>query len=701
MRTGTLAVVAGAAAAMFAIATPPAHVGRTAAPDLFLQPHPVVVVADRPVCSLLSGSKRDAGIVGQDGSASVQVDGVVYWDFGDTLVDGGGMIPNTIGWSADTDASDCLSLKPKTIEGRVAPLLPAAPGERTVWPIGMAETAPGQVYFYYASVVPDPKYGYRVAGVGLASFDTATLTAQRLLNGALPWLDGMPEPGRVYVDDQYVYSFLAASRETWTTDTILARVPKNAMASLNDYEYWEPREGRWISGLWDAAAGSWLPSLNDIGELWRQPGLLNGMDVAYNPFLQRWLAVYNTNFMGSLNARTANAITGPWDQQDTELVNCFLFHPGLQGFPCYGASQQLAYAQDGGRTIYVSYSSSDTYQVFLHEIRLAAPVYQWTDAEGHALLLAGDAAGPKGFSRDGINFYASDIPVPGFAAIHGWLNTKNGVTNYSASSPEPAEAYQDLGIAFYAPPDATAAKATNALYAPVYRWTQGKTERYSPLDLAREGYSLQEIAFYAACPDRDGDKLTDCSESFIGTDPTKGDTDGDGLDDGFEYNTAGCNPLSYTDDGDGVPPFYEMMNHSNPCVNDTDTTDTDGDGCSDAQELGSDATLGGRRDPNNPWDFFDTPDANGVRDGVILMADIMRVLRRYGADDADGSASVNRNSPPSGPPPASSAYSPAFDRSYVEGVSPSHLGAPDGHITLFELLRVLSQYGNSCVRSGS
>lgn len=35
-------------------------------------------------------------------------------------------------------------------------------------------------------------------------------------------------------------------------------------------------------------------------------------------------------------------------------------------------------------------------------------------------------------------------------------------------------------------------------------------------------------------------------------------------------------------------------------------TDTDADGCTDFQELGSTAGLGGLRDPFNKWDYFDT-----------------------------------------------------------------------------------------------
>ena len=42
--------------------------------------------------------------------------------------------------------------------------------------------------------------------------------------------------------------------------------------------------------------------------------------------------------------------------------------------------------------------------------------------------------------------------------------------------------------------------------------------------------------------------------------------------------------------------------------------DFDGDGCSNLKELGTDEKFGGRRNPFNPWDFFDT---NG--DKIILI----------------------------------------------------------------------------------
>jgi len=289
--------------------------------------------------------------------------------------------------------------------------------------------------------------------------------------------------------------------------------------------------------------------------------------VAYNPYLKRWLAVYTTGFMTTLNVRAADRLSGPWDGPETVLVPCLTFHPPPQGgFVCYSGAQHEFYARDDGRTIYVSYSNGDTYQVYLHEIRLAGPVTQWRDDRGRALYLTDGAEAPDGLAADGLAFYASDIPVPGFAPIHRWVHMESGAIRYGAIPPYPQEAYRDLGVDFYAPADA---EATNALYAPVYRWSRGEQERYSPLNLAPAGYVPHETAFYVPCPDGDNDTLTDCLESFLGTDLAEADTDGDQLNDGYERSTRGCDPLVYNDDRDGVGALYELLDGTNPCSRDS------------------------------------------------------------------------------------------------------------------------------------
>lgn len=131
----------------------------------------------------------------------------------------------------------------------------------------------------------------------------------------------------------------------------------------------------------------------------------------------------------------------------------------------------------------------------------------------------------------------------------------------------------------------------------------------------------------------------------------------------------------------------------------------DGDGCTAAQERGSNEALGGMRDPLNHWDFFDTPDAGGARDGVVTYDpeetddDVDRVFARYFANDDGGTATPNRYSDPlSTPIPTPDEYFPAYDRSAPPaGAEKWQLGPPDGTIDLFnDIIGVANQAGHDC-----
>ncbi|MEX1254652.1 MAG: flexitail domain-containing putative surface protein [Dehalococcoidia bacterium] len=119
--------------------------------------------------------------------------------------------------------------------------------------------------------------------------------------------------------------------------------------------------------------------------------------------------------------------------------------------------------------------------------------------------------------------------------------------------------------------------------------------------------------------------------------------------------------------------------------------DADADGCSDAREQqtapGSQAT-GGLRDDNYFWDFFDTPDNNNARDRVVSVADIGRVVARFGSG---GSTVID----PLSVPPAAPAYHTAFDRSPATG-DPWDLGPPDGSITIGDVGGTVVQFGHTC-----
>ncbi|MEX2159255.1 MAG: flexitail domain-containing putative surface protein, partial [Dehalococcoidia bacterium] len=203
--------------------------------------------------------------------------------------------------------------------------------------------------------------------------------------------------------------------------------------------------------------------------------------------------------------------------------------------------------------------------------------------------------------------------------------------------------------------------------------------------------------------DSDDDGLSDGDEvNTHATNPLDADSDDDGLSDGDEVNTHATNPLDADSDDDAMRDPYEVAYACglDPLVNDaaadadadglanlwelgrtTDPcmADTDGDRCTDGAEVrvtpGSEET-GGRRDPMNPWDFYDT-DGSGAID---LFHDIFGVASRYGLKPADA------------------GYAASFDRSAAAaGQLTWEMGPPDGTIDLFtDIFGVTFQYGHHC-----
>jgi len=162
---------------------------------------------------------------------------------------------------------------------------------------------------------------------------------------------------------------------------------------------------------------------------------------------------------------------------------------------------------------------------------------------------------------------------------------------------------------------------------------------------------LSNIFTNAIPPDSDGDGLADFVEVQLGTDTAMPDTDGDGLDDGLEVLVYGSDVFDQ---------------------------DTDDDGCSDGAETGDDETLGGLRDPLNPWDFYDVAGAGGgPPDGVIdLPNDILGVVQHLSW--------------------AGGPYDAAYDRGPYEGAHVWNTTAADGFISLFDVLAVVQQHGHQC-----
>jgi hypothetical protein len=127
-------------------------------------------------------------------------------------------------------------------------------------------------------------------------------------------------------------------------------------------------------------------------------------------------------------------------------------------------------------------------------------------------------------------------------------------------------------------------------------------------------------------------------------------------------------------------PFYDLHPQKS-------SADTDGDGCTDAQENGPGAATGGRRSYLNPWDFYDV---NGDR-VVTVGGDILIVATGFGPSDPQLNPGYVRSYDRS-PAPA-----PGADPTDPLANQPWDLGPPDGFIGVaVDILGAAAQFGHTC-----
>ncbi len=135
--------------------------------------------------------------------------------------------------------------------------------------------------------------------------------------------------------------------------------------------------------------------------------------------------------------------------------------------------------------------------------------------------------------------------------------------------------------------------------------------------------------------------------------------------------------------------------------------DSDSDGCGDVKELGLRHLLGGERDPNSPWDFFDVPtppllpsNTTGARDKKIsLTGDVLSVLQYVGTNAANPSM-PNANDAQYGSDLNGNGIADGVEYDRTVSTTPGQpwrSGPPDGKVTLSgDVLPALYQVGTSC-----
>jgi len=163
-------------------------------------------------------------------------------------------------------------------------------------------------------------------------------------------------------------------------------------------------------------------------------------------------------------------------------------------------------------------------------------------------------------------------------------------------------------------------------------------------------------------------------------------------------------------DSYGTVLSYTAENGSVIVRDDYGSGDSDGDGCTDAQEIGDDPKKGGDRNPFFPYDFFDVPVPNvdpipnGVRDKAVNMSDVFYVLFYAGTSPTRGANAngVAYNSDKGVDTNGDGIWDIPPDeipdgRDYDRSPSWPFSDAPDNGVTMADVFTVLAQAGTSCV----
>lgn len=604
--------------ALLAPARPP-HASADAQP--FLPDAGPVIIADRVVCSLVNDDAAASRITGQDGGLSVAVGSTSYFFFADTLYDIDGvtsMISNDIAVSTDTDASDCIAMTHKSTATAAVPLLETLPGEIGAWPNGVVAASPQTLYFYISSHRAGP--WLYISGIGLGRVDTATLGATRVYD--ILWDatdfgdDPIGAPGIITQGDTaYLYIHTAQGR------VLLARVALAGIETKAAYSYWD--------------GAGWSADPHQAAALWTQSDGFNGVSVRWNDALGKWIAAYTGDLTHKVRVRTADALTGPWSGE-YQWMDCSRYIAPWVFPMCYSPIFHPQYDRDGGRTMTVTLSSTDPYEVAVHEVRLGSAIYQWRGAGGDVRYQHSDPG--AGYLREGIAFYASDVPVAGFAAVRRWTNAAG---QYLYGVYTPGAGWTDGGVAFWTPAKKSPAGA-NVDFDPVYRWDRGDERVYSPMPgLEALGYTRGPAAWYGMCGDADLDASSDCQEAWIGTDPLNPDTDGDGWPDrpggtsdpNIVTTTDNCPLIANADqaNSDGEPIHgATLQDWSNPAADslgDACDPDLDNDGISNADEAAGGTNPRARDSDGDTW---------ADRIELLCGSDPLAFASRPSGPDADG-----------------------------------------------------------------
>ena len=319
-------------------------------------------------------------ITGQDGATSCKLpSGDAFWLFGDTVEgpfesirnhDLTDVLSNTAAIVPQQDVSAGIKKFSylKTTDGsRARQVLEFSAEEdkskHRLWPIH--SVCVGEyLYAFYHKITMDEEVDvfetFELNGMGIARAKIGEYRFERLTapDGTKEFWKG-DEPGFGVNIEQHVDGYLYLWGSYWTGMFLARTLPEN-IADLPSYEYLVSAPTL-KSPETDVV---WQKEFSPTAVLF--DGVPNELSAAYNPYLNRHIAIHVVNRENRLAIRSAPQITGPWSE--TEVF----FLPKMRSDEDLftAGKEHVELRSEGGKVLYVTYVNSSYYAPHLLEVRL-------------------------------------------------------------------------------------------------------------------------------------------------------------------------------------------------------------------------------------------------------------------------------------------------------------------------------------------
>jgi hypothetical protein len=331
-------------------------------------------------------------ILGRDGGYSTLFQGQSVWVYGDTFLaqpnaQNFTLISDSWSYTSDLTARGGITGFKEQLDAAGAPvmLLPETQAEQAfnsahngnncqqpcgarwaLWPASVVvNPANNQALVFYSLISAQPgAFNFQAVGYSVASWQNLSTQPQRP-NISPPVVTAHPdllfnqnEPAfgtasLISGGVLYVYG-CGIFTSSFDEGCRLGKVAPENVLSRSAWSYYAGN-GNWSSNIGDAISTFSAASI---------------VSVAWNNYLQLYLAVYSEPFSQDVMLRTAPAPEGPWSQP----VKAFTAMQPAQG-NTYDAHAHSEYDANGGQTIFVSYSPSlptpFTSEVRLVQVQLA------------------------------------------------------------------------------------------------------------------------------------------------------------------------------------------------------------------------------------------------------------------------------------------------------------------------------------------